>query len=171
MTYAELRENVVVCLWWVWIASHGALNDGQTQTPDVTLDRVSSTTRVCAGGLNTARADSFRRHVGLATNVRFGNTGNQVSTDTEIADLDGTGRVDENVGGLDIAMDDVVFILQALQAQSCCVSDFPQDVLWDAVTIDLVNGSTVHELHANVHGTFLEEGAVKVDYLRRRATM
>ena len=47
-TYAELTEDVVVGLRWIWVTTEGALDDRQTQTPDVTLNAVGASSGICA---------------------------------------------------------------------------------------------------------------------------
>ena len=47
-TYGELAEDVVICLGWVWVASHGAFDDCQSQRPDIGLNGVCPATWVRA---------------------------------------------------------------------------------------------------------------------------
>jgi hypothetical protein len=68
-------------------------------------------------------------------------------------------------------VDDVVVLLQALEPHGRRIRDLAQDFFRDPVAVQLVEGSAVHKLHAYVHSAFLEEGAVKVDDVRRQAAM
>lgn len=88
---------------------------------------------------DTSRADTFRGHVRLATNICLCDRGDQVSTDTEVANLDGTSGVDQNIRRLDVAVNDVVFVLERFEAACCCESDLAEDILRYTVTIQLVH--------------------------------
>lgn len=69
-----------------------------------------------AGWRHSSTRDSLRGHVALAPNVRLGYTGDEIAADTKVADLDLASGIDQDVGGLDIAVDDVVLILEGLEA-------------------------------------------------------
>ena len=118
-----MTENVVIRLRRVRITAERTLNDGKTQTPDITLDTVGASSGVGSGLSNSTGRNSLWCHVTLTADVGFRNTRNQVSTDTKIANLDLTPCVHEDVCGLDVAVDDVVFVLQRLESHGCRQSD------------------------------------------------
>ena len=107
----KLAEDVVKGFWGVWVSAHGTFNDRQSQTPNVTLYTVCSSARR-SGLLHATSRDSLGGHVTLTTNVRLGDAGNEVATDTKVANLDLALAVDENIRGLHIAMNNVVIVLQ-----------------------------------------------------------
>src|SRR5271163_3043079 len=101
-THAQLTEDVVICLWRVGIPSHGTLNDGQAQRPDIRLHTVGTSTRICARLSHAATGYPLRRHVALAANVGLGYRCNQISTDSKVTDFNLASGVDQNVGWFDI---------------------------------------------------------------------
>ena len=171
MTYTQLTEDVIVGLGRVGITAHGAFDDGQSQTPDVALNAVGTTTRVGAGLGHATAGDALGRHVALTSDVGLGDARHQISAHAEIADLHMPASVDEDVGGLDVAMDDVVVVFQGLKTHDRRQGHLTQDVLRHAVAVELVDGSAVHVLHADVDSPLLEEGAVEVDDEGRGASM
>jgi hypothetical protein len=62
-THTQLTEDVVVCLGWVRVSAHGTLDDGQTQTPDITLNTVGTATGVGTRLSDSTGADAFGSHV------------------------------------------------------------------------------------------------------------
>jgi hypothetical protein len=86
-----------------------------------------------------AAGNPLGRHVGLASDVGLCYASDQVSRDAEIADLDLSAGVDEDVGRLDISMDDIVVILECLQTLRCSVCDFPENVLGNAISVEFVD--------------------------------
>ena len=115
MTYVQLAEDVIEGFGRVWIPTNGTLDDGQAQAPDIALDTVGSAS-TCSRLLHTPTCNALGGNVALTTNVCLGNTGNQIAAHTEIADLDLSARIDEDIRGLDIAMYDVVVVLEGPQA-------------------------------------------------------
>lgn len=134
----KLTEYVGEGLRWVRITSHCALNNGQTQTPNVALYTVCSTA-ARSRLLHSTAGDSLRGHVTLTTNVCLCNARNQVPTDSEITDLDLTLAIDQNVRGLDVAVNDVVFVFERLQPHDCREGDLAQDILGNTTFIQLVD--------------------------------
>lgn len=165
-THAELAKDVARDLGRVRIPPHGALDDGQTQAPDVALDVVGSVGKAPGAGRQGASADALGRHVALAANVGFGDAGHEVPGHAKVADLDLSVGVDQDVGGLDVAVDDVVVIFERLEAEDRGVCNLAQDVFWDPPRVQLVDAAAVHVLDAHVDGAFLVKGAVKVDNVR-----
>jgi hypothetical protein len=68
-------------------------------------------------------------------------------------------------------VNDVVFIFEGFEAHGCGVSYLAEDGFRDAVTVDSVNGAAVHEFYADVYGSFLEEGAIEIDYIGGQAAV
>jgi hypothetical protein len=162
-----LAEDGARNLRWIRVFTHSALDDGQTHTPDVALHTVGTTCG--ARGRHAASADAFRCHVALAADVRLGDTGNQVTGYAKVADLYLSTAIDEDVGGLDITMNDVMVVLQGLETHYRRVCDLAQNRLWDSPDVQLVDAASVHVLDAHVNRAFLEESTVEVDDVRRYA--
>lgn len=116
VTYTKLAEDVVVGLRRIRIPSHSALDDAEPQTPDIALDAVCSSTWVRTRLRNAPAGDPLGRHVALAADIRLGDTSDQVPADAEIADLDLSSAIDKDIRRLDISMDDIMLVLQRLQA-------------------------------------------------------
>lgn len=153
--------------WRVWISSHGALDYRQTQTPHVALHAICP---VRGAGLRHAAAGyALRSHVTLAANVGTGNAGHQVAADAKVANLDLAARVDEHVGRLDVAVDDAVVVLEALEPHYGRVRHLAQDVLGHPAAVQLVDGPAVHVLYAHVDSSLLIECAVEINNVRRHA--
>lgn len=91
--------------------AHSAFNDTKTETPDIALHAVSTSSRIRASLCDSAARDTFGRHIALASDVRLGDTSYQIAADTKVAYLDLPPRIHEDIGRLDIAVDYVVFIL------------------------------------------------------------
>lgn len=53
-TYAQLAENIVIGLRRIRVSTHGTFDDGQAQTPNVTLNTICSTTRIGPGLSNSS---------------------------------------------------------------------------------------------------------------------
>lgn len=113
----QLAENVVKGFRRIWIATDSAFDDGQAQTPDVALHTISSTTSR-AGLLDAASCNTFRCHITLAANISLRNTGDQIAAHAEIANLDLTSGIDENISRLHVPMNDVMIIFEGLQSHN-----------------------------------------------------
>ena len=171
ITYAQLAENIIIGLRWIRILSHSTLDDTQTKTPDITLNAVGSTTRISTSLCNSSTSYALWGHVALTANVGLCNAGNKIPTDPEITNLDLTSRIDQNICWLDISMYDVVLVFQYLETHDGRKGNLAKHTLRHPITIQLVNRTTVHILHTDVHCAFLEEGAVEVYNEGRYTTM
>lgn len=123
-----MTEDVVVRLGRIRISPPGTLNHRQAQAPDITLDAISSTTRR-PRLLHAPTSNAFRGHVALASNVSLGNARNQIAADSKIADFDLPSSIGEDIGGLDVPVDDVVVVFQCLETHDRREGYFAQDVL------------------------------------------
>ena len=171
-TYRELAKDIVVRLGRIGIAAHGALEDAEPKTPDVALHAVRAHGPAASQGhLGVATSDALGSHVALAADVGLGDAGHQVARHAKVAQLDGAARVDQDVGRLDVAVDDVVVVLERLEPDDGGVGDLAQYALGHAVAVQLVDRAAVHVLHADVDGALLEEGAVEVDDVGRPAAV
>lgn len=123
---------------------------------------------------------STHSHVGLAPDVGFCERLFELARDAEIAELDLTLSVDEDVGGLDVwvgsvrdgtrvagltAMDDLELVFEELEAADHGAGDAGEDVFGDTGSEEFVEGAGVHVLHAVVDAGLDEEGAVELDDL------
>src|SRR4051812_36257027 len=113
-TYADLAEECSRHLGRIWISAHSTLNNCEAQTPNITLYAVRS--RDAADGRRAPPADALRCHVALTADVRPCYAGNEVARDTKVTNFDLPVRIDQNVGWLDVTMDDVVIVLESLQS-------------------------------------------------------
>ena len=104
-------------------ATNGQLHDGQTHTPDI------GSHGVCPA------LDPFGGHVGGGTDKGVCNGVDGLGCDTKVAKLDVTPRVDENVGGFDIAMHDPVGFVEIDQATQDGLGDFTQHIDADRAKI------------------------------------
>ena len=111
-TYTKLTKYVVVCLGWVGIPTHGALDDAETEGPDIALDAVRTTTGIGARLGNASTGYPFGSHVGLAANIGLGDGSNEITADAKVTDLDLAFAIDKDVGRFDISMDDIVFVFE-----------------------------------------------------------
>lgn len=159
--YAQLAENGARDLRRVGVFPHRALDDGQAQTPDVTLHIVGAVGRAAHG--HGAAADALRCHVALAANVCFCDAGDQVARDAKVADLDLAVGVNKDVGRFDVAVDDVVVVFERFEADNGREGYLAEDILGNAACVQLVDAAAVHVLDAHVDSSFLEEGTVEVD--------
>ena len=126
------------------------------------MDAVGSATGIGTRHANVAGGNSFRGHVTLAANIGLGKASNEVAADAKIANFDLPSRVHENVGRLHVAVDDVVVIFERFEAHCGGEGDLSEYVLGNAVPIEFVYGTSIHKLQTNIHGSFLEKGAVKI---------
>lgn len=94
----------------------GQLHDAQPKTPHITLN----------GVLFTLYA--FRSHVCRCADKSIRNGVDELARNTEIAELDAALRVHKNVGGLDVAVHDVVFGIEVRQAAEGGFCDFAKHV-------------------------------------------
>ena len=66
--------------------------------------------------MTTQREDPTHRHVGPAAGVAgLGDAVHQLAADAEVAQLDVAAPVQQDVGGLDIAVDDLQLLLQVVE--------------------------------------------------------
>lgn len=159
-TYIELAEDIVVCLRGVGVPAHRTFDDGQAKTPDVGLNAVRASTG--ATGMPTT-CNTLGGHVTLTANVCLRNASNKVTAHSEIADLDLSTRVDKDVRRFHVSMDDVMFVLETLEAHDSRESDFAQDVFRYTPCVDFFHRSTIHELNTDVDSSLLKESAVEID--------
>ena len=92
------------------------LHDGQAETPYIGLDRV------------LVALNSFGSHVGGCTNKGVGDRVDQLSGNTKIAKLDVALGVDENVGGLDVSVHDMVLGVEVREATECGFGDLSENI-------------------------------------------
>ena len=139
MTYAELAEDVVIGFGGIGISTHGTLYDAQPQTPDVALHAVGAATWVGACLRDAATGDAFRSHVALTADVGFRNAGDEIAADAKIANFDLPAAVDEDIGGFDVAVDDLVFVFEVFEPHDGGESDFSKNAFRYTVAVEFVH--------------------------------
>ena len=99
------------------------LHDTQPVTPHIRLDRVP------------IPLDPLGRHVRRGAHKGVGDGVDELARDAEIAELDAAAGVDEDVGGLDVAMHDVVVGVEVGQAAEGRLGDLAEDVDADGAEV------------------------------------
>lgn len=107
-------------------------HDSQAETPHIRLDCV------------LVALNSFGSHVGGCTHKGVGDRVNQLSGNTKIAKLDVALGVDEDVGGLDVSVHDVVLGVEVREAAECSFGNLSEDINanWTEHTGDTVERAT-----------------------------
>ena len=95
---------------------------------------------------------SLRGHVAARAHEGVGHGVDQLSGDAKVADLDLALAVDQDVAGLDVAVDDLVLLAEVAEAAEDGVGDLARVLLRDLARLleDQVQGAAVHVLHADV---------------------
>ena len=104
-------------------ATNGQLHDGQTHTPNFGSHGVR------------AALDSFGGHVGGGADKGVCDGVDGLGCNTKVAELDVAPRVDEDVGGFDIAMHDPVGFVEIDQATQNRFGDFAQHIDADGAKV------------------------------------
>lgn len=84
-------------------------------------------------------------HVRARPHKRIRNRVDKLPRDAKVADLDLPLRAREDVGRLDVAVDDAVHVVEVDEAAEDCFGDLADDVDWDraGLAVDEVEGSGV----------------------------
>jgi hypothetical protein len=114
--------------------------------------------------------DAFWGHIGSATRITSLCNGiNQLARDAKIAQFDVSTPIEQDVGRLDVTVDDLEFILEIVEGTDhsrCDLTDngLGNDVHLNAVDelVELVQAD-VHDLHADPAVALLEDGTVEED--------
>ena len=96
--------------------ANGKLHNAEAKAPDIRLDCV------------LLALDSLRCHVCGGTDEGVGNGIDQLARNAKITELDGTSRVDEDVGGLDISVHDVMGRIEICQSSEGGFSNLSENV-------------------------------------------
>lgn len=110
-------------------------------------------------------------HVTLTANVCSRERFFKLPRDTEIAKLDLTLGVDQDVGRLDISMHDLQAIFQESKTGDDALGDAAEDVLGYTVAVQVVQAAGVHVLHAIVDARFDKESSIEFDNFRSDRSM
>jgi hypothetical protein len=107
---------VVFCAPREWELANSQLHDGQSNTPDVWLDGVRRT------------LDTLWGHVCACSYEGLGDGPVQLTGDTEIAELDLALGVDQDVGGLQIAVHDAMGAVEVAETAENGFRDLSEDI-------------------------------------------
>ncbi len=122
------------------------LEQRHTRTPHITRNRV------------TLPGNAFGRHIVRGANKRVRVTfGTELARNAKVAELDHAVAAEQNVGGLDVAMDDLLAV-EVCEAVQDAFGDFAEDFLAGAaaeafdLAVDGVEGAAFAELHRDGDG-------------------
>lgn len=161
-------QNLKVCL----AVLVGKLSRGQLHQRDAEAPHVCPDVIVRFGGI--WRVYSLRRHVGSTAGAAGLGLGvDEASADAEVAQFDLTLRVQEDVGGFDVPVDDAVFLFQVQQRRHYRHCHLSKDSLWDRALDSLLQllSTGSHQLHGDEYIRAGNYGAVALDDVRAVMTL